>query len=144
MEQKLKKLTIGRLAERTNVSTDTLRYYEKMGLIKEVDRSSAGYRIYDVESEQVIQFIKGAKSLNFTLREIKKLLFLRHSDKATCAEVLKHTSGKISEAERKIKELKQVKNILTVLTQECPGGKTSTETCPVLDYIRKGKGRVYD
>lgn len=144
MTEKIKKLTVGRLAKRTNVSSDTLRYYEKMGLIKSITRSGAGYRIYDPETENVIQFIKGAKSLNFTLKEIRKLLFLKHSDKATCSEVLEYTANKITEAERKIKELKEVKGILTSLTKEYSNGKASAIDYPVMEYIRQDKRRPYE
>ncbi len=134
-------LTIGKLAERTGISTDTLRYYEKMGLIKAASRSEAGYRIYGEEAERILQFIKGAKTLNFTLEEIRQLLTLNRSDKATCAEVLKHTTGKISEAEQKIRELKEVKKALIALTESCPGGDVSTVDCPILDYITRGGGK---
>ena len=90
MRQKaIQLLTIGKLAERTGISTDTLRYYEKMGLIKAASRSEAGYRIYGEDAERILQFIKGAKTLNFTLEEIRQLLTLNRSDKATCAEVLR-------------------------------------------------------
>ncbi len=131
-------LTIGKLAERSGITPDTLRYYEKMGLIKATSRSNAGYRIYGEDAEKILQFIKGAKTLNFTLDEIRQLLTLNRSDKATCAEVLSHTIGKISEAEQKICELKAVKKALTALTQNCPGGEVSTANCPILDYIIRG------
>lgn len=142
MRQKtIELLTIGKLAERSGISTDTLRYYEKMGLIKAASRSEAGYRIYSDDAERILQFIKGAKTLNFTLEEIRQLLTLNRSDKATCAEVLKHTTGKIAEAEQKIRELKEVKKALLVLTKECPGDDTSSADCPILDYITRGGGK---
>lgn len=129
-------LTIGKLAERAGISTDTLRYYEKMGLIKAASRSEAGYRIYGEEAERILQFIKGAKTLNFTLEEIGQLLTLNRSDKATCAEVLKHTTGKITEAEQKIRELKEVKKILTSLVEQCPADDSAISCCPILGHIK--------
>ncbi len=78
--EKTKLLTVGRLAERTGVSPDTLRYYEKMGLIKAVSRSESGYRIYGEDAERILYFIRGAKTLNFTLEEIRQLLTLNRSD----------------------------------------------------------------
>lgn len=132
-----KLLTVGRLAERTGVSPDTLRYYEKMGLIKAASRSQSGYRIYGEDAERILQFIKGAKTLNFTLEEIRQLLTLNRSDKATCAEVLKHTSGKITEAEQKIRELKEVKRILSALVEQCPADDTSVSSCPILGHINR-------
>ena len=141
MAKTIEKLTIGKLAELTNISPNTLRYYEKMGLIKVASRSSAGYRIYGDDAECIIQFIRGAKTLNFTLEEIRQLLTLNRSDKATCAEVRQHTTGKIAEAEQKIRELKEVKKALLVLTKECPGDGTSSADCPILDYIISGGGK---
>lgn len=140
--KKNKLLTVGRLAERTGVSPDTLRYYEKMGLIKAVSRSESGYRIYGENAERILEFIKGAKILNFTLSEIRQLLTLNGSDKATCAEVLKYTTGKISEAEKKIHELKEVKKALIALTESCPGGDVPTTDCPILDYITRRGGKA--
>lgn len=138
MRQKtIQLLTIGKLAERTGISTDTLRYYEKMGLIKAASRSGAGYRIYGEDAERILQFIKGAKTLNFTLEEIRQLLTLNRSDKATCAEVLKHTTGKITEAEQKIRELKEVKRILSALVEQCPADDTSVNSCPILGHINR-------
>ena len=133
----VKLLTIGRLAERTGVSPNTLRYYEKMGLIKAASRSESGYRIYGEDVECILQFIKGAKTLNFTLEEIRQLLTLNRSDKATCAEVLQHTTGKIIEAEQKIRELKEVKRILSALVEQCPADDTSVTSCPILGHINR-------
>ncbi len=130
-------LTIGKLAERTGMSSDTLRYYEKMGLIKAASRSESGYRIYGEDAERILQFIRGAKTLNFTLEEIRQLLTLNRSDKATCAEVLKHTTGKITEAEQKIRELKEVKRILSALVEQCPADGTSVSSCPILGHINQ-------
>lgn len=130
-------LTIGKLAERTGMSSDTLRYYEKMGLIKTASRSESGYRIYGEDAERILQFIRGAKTLNFTLEEIRQLLTLNRSDKATCAEVLKHTTGKITEAEQKIRELKEVKRILSALVEQCPADGTSVSSCPILGHINQ-------
>ncbi len=132
----MKPLTIGKLAELTGITTDTLRYYEKMKLIAAESRSSAGYRLYHPDAVRVIRFIRGAKALNFTLDEIRKLLALDSSDQSTCAEILKHTECKIAEAEIKILELKEIKNVLTGLVKACPGDATSAQACPILDHIK--------
>lgn len=133
----MKQLTIGKLAEATGTTADTLRYYEKMKLIKALSRSRAGYRLYDENSVSVVRFIRGAKALNFTLVEIRQLLTLTTSDQASCAEVLKHTESKIMEAEAKILELKEIKKVLSQLVKACPGDKTSAKVCPILDHIHK-------
>ena len=135
----MKQLTIGKLADLTGTTADTLRYYEKMKLIKAFSRSSAGYRLYEENAISVVRFIRGAKVLNFTLVEIRKLLTLNSSDQASCAEVLKQTEGKIREAEAKILELKEIKNVLQKLSELCPGGDMPTTVCPILEYIQKNK-----
>lgn len=132
----MKPLTIGKLAELTGITTDTLRYYEKMKLIAAESRSAAGYRLYHPDAVRVIRFIRGAKALNFTLEEIRKLLALEASDQTTCAEIIKHTECKIAEAEMKILELKEIKNVLTNLVKACPGDETTAKACPILDHIK--------
>lgn len=139
MNKFLEQLTIGKLAKITGTTADTLRYYEKMSLIKSAARSRAGYRLYDESVINVIRFIRGAKALNFTLAEIRKLLTLNSSDQASCAEVLKQTEGKIREAEAKIMELKEIKNVLSKLSEECPGGNMPTTACPILEHIQQNK-----
>lgn len=133
----MEQLTIGKLAELAGTTADTLRYYEKMKLIKASSRSRAGYRLYDEDVVRVIRFIRGAKALNFTLVEIRKLLALSTSDQASCAEVLKHTESKIMEAETKILELKEIKKVLAGLAKTCPGDSTSAKACPILEHIQK-------
>lgn len=135
-------LTIGRLAKETNVSTDTLRYYEKIRLIRAERRSSAGYRLYSDDTIRIVRFIRGAQALNFTLEEIRLLLTLDASDQASCAEVLKHTEGKIAQAEAKILELKEIKKVLSELVRCCPGGTTPVSACPILDHIKSKGGAV--
>ncbi len=131
-----KPLTIGKLAEATGTTADTLRYYEKMQLIKTDSRSRSGYRLYNPDMVRVVRFIRSAKSLNFTLGEIKKLLALTNSDQATCSEVIKHTEGKIAEAEARISEIKEIKKVLKNLVKQCPGDSTSAKACPILDHIK--------
>ncbi len=133
----MKSLTIGKLAELTGVSTDTLRYYEKINLVTGMVRSAAGYRLYTPDAVKVVGFIRGAKELGFTLDEIRKLLTLKSSDQSTCAEIMKHTEAKIIEAEKRIRELKEIKKILKQLAQQCPADATPTDDCPILKHISK-------
>lgn len=133
----MKSLTIGKLAELTGVSTDTLRYYEKMNLVTGTARSAAGYRLYTPDAVKIVRFIRGAKELGFTLDEIQKLLTLKTSDQSTCAEIMKHTETKISEAEKRISELKEIKKVLKQLTQQCPADNTPSDECPILKHISK-------
>jgi MerR family Zn(II)-responsive transcriptional regulator of zntA len=139
----MKQLTIGKLAETTGTSAETLRYYEKLKLIVADARSPAGYRLYSPDAVRVVRFIRGAKELNFTLDEIRQLLALKSSDKSTCAEILKHTEAKIKQAESRILELKEIKKVLKQLAEQCPGDETPSDCCPILDHInRKSKAVI--
>lgn len=137
----MKQLTIGKLAELTGVSTDTLRYYEKMKLITGTTRSAAGYRLYNPDVVQLIRFIRGAKELSFSLDEIRQLLTLKTSDRSTCAQILLHTEAKIQEATHRISELKEIKKVLMALAEQCPADDTPSDCCPILDHISKKKRR---
>lgn len=130
-------ITIGKLAEISGVGTETLRYYEKMKLIRPASRTASGYRIYDPDAARIVRFIRGAKVLNFTLEEIRDLLLLEASDHASCAEILKRTETKIGETEVKIAELKEVQNVLARLAKNCPGDNTLTACCPILDHLQQ-------
>lgn len=133
----MKLLTIGQLANLTGTTPDTLRYYEKMKLIKASTRSQANYRYYEPEVVRTIRFIRGAKALNFTLAEIRSLLTLSTSDKANCAEVIVKAETKIKEAASKIAELKEIKEVLGQLVKDCPGDNTPTKDCPILHHIKR-------
>lgn len=132
----MKKLTIGVLSKQSGVSVDTLRYYERLGLLAPV-RAASGYRHYDADALRILRFIRGAKALHFTLEEIRELMFLSASDKTTCSEVLEKTSAKIREAEEKIQELHEIKKLLENLAKACPGDETSAEACPILHHLRQ-------
>ena len=131
----MEKLTIGKLAEECGVTIDTIRYYERFKLIQAQGRSKAGYRQYTPESVRRLNFIKRSKDLGFTLDEIRKLLTLKSSKDATCAEMLKRTHGKIVEAKGRVKELTHIEAALTRLADICPGNDTPISKCPILDHL---------
>ena len=101
----MKRLTIGQLAKESGVRTDTIRYYEQLGLIKPEGRSESGYRLYSDDAIRLVQFIRRAKDLGFTLAEIKTLLTLKASQTATCNDMLQRTEEKLEEAKENIKHL---------------------------------------
>ncbi|MBN4077724.1 MerR family transcriptional regulator [Nitrospina gracilis] len=128
------KFTISRLAEFCNVKNDTIRYYERYGLIQPIGRTNAGYRLYDKKSIRKLKFIKNAQSLGFKLEEVKKLLYFDHSDKKTANDVLATTKKKVAEIRQKNKDLKTILKTLEKLVTLCPG-EGSTSECPILEYI---------
>ncbi len=102
-------LTTGRLAREAGVNIDTVRYYEKRGLIQKPPRKDSGYRMFKEDAVKRIVFIKHAQEIGFSLNEIEELLFLRVSSKTTCREVKKRTEAKITEVEEKILNLKRIR-----------------------------------
>lgn len=128
------KFTISKLAESCDVKNDTVRYYERSGLIQPIGRTKSGYRLYDQETIRKLKFIKNAQLLGFKLGEIKKLLYFDHSDKATANDVLEITKVKVLEIKQRNKELKKILKILEELVTVCPGEGPTSE-CPILDYI---------
>ncbi|MFZ4762360.1 MAG: heavy metal-responsive transcriptional regulator [Alphaproteobacteria bacterium] len=132
-------LTIGKLAELTGTTPDTLRYYEKIKLIAAVSRSDAGYRLYDADVIHRVQFIRGAKALNFTLEEIGYLMALNASDKTTCAEILSRIQEKIKQAQMRIIELQATQAVLEDLANQCPADDSPLNCCPIFNYINRRK-----
>lgn len=133
-------LTIGSLAKQAGVGTQTIRFYERKGLLRQPARRPSGYRQYSREEAKRIRFIRRAQELGFTLSEIKDFLELRISARATCRDVKARTDQKLDEIESKIQDLKRMQRSLKKLSVSCTGSvKTSTSGCPILDCF-EGKG----
>jgi MerR family copper efflux transcriptional regulator len=126
-------LTIGRLAERAGVGIDTVRYYERAGLLPEPPRRASGYRDYPADSVRRLHFIRRAKDLGFTLNEIGELLELSgpHGDTAA---VRKAAQDKLEVVERKLAELQRVRDGLRTLIEACPGHGPLRD-CPILQAL---------
>lgn len=132
----MKYLTIGKLAKRIGVNIDTVRYYEKQGLIPKPPRMESGYRHYPAETVKRIQFIRHAKELGFSLKEIAELLSLRIEQGVTCGDVRKRAEAKIADIEERILNLQRMKNALSKLAKECKG-KGPVSECPILEALEK-------
>lgn len=126
-------LTTSQVAERADVNIDTVRYYEKRGLLPEPPRTSAGYRKYSAEHVAHIRFIKRAQELGFTLEEIGELLKLRVIPGAG-AEVREKTAEKVAEIEGKIHDLERIRLKLLELAEACDHHGTP-DSCRVLDAL---------
>ncbi|NOY65669.1 MAG: heavy metal-responsive transcriptional regulator [Nitrospirae bacterium] len=127
--------TIGHLSEVSHISIDTIRYYEKLGLLAPATRKSSGYRLYSEDTVQRLRFIKNAKSLGFTLKEIRGLLRLKYDPNDTaCHEVRKKVEEKLNEINEKIKILQGMKMALGEMVISCKHNK-KTDECPVLKSL---------
>jgi len=128
-------LTIGRLAARAGVHLETIRYYERRGLLRTPPRSVSGYRTFPADAVRRVRFIKRAQELGFSLREIKELLSLRAAPQARCADVRARAMAKLADVEAKIRSLMSMKQALTHLIAECTGRRRSAMDCPILDAL---------
>ncbi len=127
-------LKIGQVAERGGVNLQTIRYYEREGLLPEPPRLQSGYRMFPENTVRRVHFIKRAQDLGFTLAEIKELLALRIDEKQHRGEVRTLAEAKIADIDEKIGTLKKMKRVLGVLTERCSGCGPSDE-CPILESI---------
>lgn len=118
----MKMYLIGELAKRCNVTSDTLRFYEKNGLLIPSGRSSSGYRLYNEENLTQIRFILKAKQLGLTLDEIKELLAINlEAMKHSCAEVKSITQAKLAIIDEKIAQLTDIRTSLKIINDACCG-----------------------
>jgi MerR family transcriptional regulator, copper efflux regulator len=127
-------LTIGQVAKQTHVNIETVRYYERRGLIPEPPRRESGYRQFSPEVITRIKFIKRAQELGFSLDEISELLTLRVDPQMPCSEVKQRAEVKIADIEHKIADLQRMKQTLVKVTNACTG-QGSTSVCPILDAL---------
>lgn len=136
----MESMTIGQVAKKANVNIQTVRFYERRGLIPEPPRRSSGYRQYSGDDVARIQFIKHAQDVGFTLKEISELLSLRVDPNTTCAEVKDKAKTKIVEIEGKIKALQRMKIALGTLEAQCRGQGPTSE-CPILEALSEATSR---
>lgn len=127
-------LSIGEVAKRAAVHVETLRYYERRGLVGKPPRSGANYRRYPQETVRRVRFVKRAQELGFSLKEIKELLSLRAIPRARCADVRDRAEAKISDVEAKIRSLRKMKRALAGLLAQCEGQRPISE-CPILESL---------
>src|SRR5437899_6524201 len=113
-------MTIGQVARRAGVGVETVRFYERKGLLAEPARKASGYRQYEEGEVARLRFIRRAKELGFTLKEIADLLALRLGPDNTCAAVRQRAQAKLADIEARILDLQRIRQALIGLTASCP------------------------
>lgn len=136
-------LKIGQLAKQVGVNIETIRYYERRNLLGPTSRLPSGYRLYNHEAQQRLQFIKNAQALGFTLHEIEELLDLQVSSKARCGDVQRKAEAKLKHVEAKVRDLQSLATALSRLIRTCRDGQP-TDHCPILQSLEKAERRVND
>ncbi|OUS68547.1 Hg(II)-responsive transcriptional regulator [Paenibacillus sp. MY03] len=124
----------GDISKLCNVNKETLRYYERKGLIAEPVRTDAGYRLYPDDTVKRIMFIKRIQELGFTLSEIDKLLGIVDKDDVRCADMHDFVVRKLEDVRLKIRDLKRIECMLKDLKDRCPDEKAIHE-CPIIEAL---------
>ena len=133
-------MTIGRLAREGQVNVETVRYYERRGLLPRPPRRPSGYRAFPASTVRVLRFVRTAQALGFSLKEIKALLSLRIQPGRGCADVRERAEQKMREIDRKIRMLQAMRKALVRLTAACSGRGPISE-CPILESLEAGEDR---
>lgn len=129
----MRSLTIGKLAELARVHLETIRYYERIGLMPEPGRTPGGYRSYEDGHVRRLSFIRRSREVGFNIEEIKALLALAEPGQVSCAEVRALTMAHLDDVRTKIADLRRLESILAETVDQCSG--SDTPACPVLDML---------
>jgi MerR family transcriptional regulator, mercuric resistance operon regulatory protein len=129
------RLTIGALCERTKVHVETIRFYERIGLLPKPPRSAGGHRLYAKEHEQRLIFIRRSRELGFSLDQVRALLGLVGGRKVTCAKVKKITKEHIADIRQRLADLRRLDRVLSGMAAQCRGDEMPD--CPILDALTR-------
>jgi len=131
-------LTAGKVAGRAGVNIQTVRYYERRGLLVPDGRKDSGYRLYAEEAVKKLLFIKNAQGLGFSLDEIARLLRLRVGHKVQCGKVKKRAQARLGVVQEKIAGLRAMEKVLKRLIRTC-SAEATTDRCPILESLEDGR-----
>jgi Zn(II)-responsive transcriptional regulator len=123
-------------AKRGGVGVETIRYYERHGLMPKAPRTHSGYRIFTEDAVMRLRFIKHAQELGFSLKEIKDLLGLRIKPGSSCADVRRRAEAKIAEVDEKIRQLQAMRGALSRLARAC-SGQGPVSSCTIIQALNK-------
>ena len=126
-------LTRGKLAARSGCNIETIRYYERIGILPPPPRSEGGHRLYGQDLIKRLTFVRRSRELGFTIEEIRELLRLVDRSDYTCAQVKTLTQAHARDIQQKITDLNKLKSVLEVLSSRCTGGEVPE--CPIIDVL---------
>ena len=131
--QKESEFPIGVLASESGVHIETIRYYEKIGIMPKSPRSAGGHRLYSAEHVKRLMFVRRGRELGFTLEELRGLLRLVDGHAYTCAEVRALTLDHVADIRRKISDLKRLERVISDVASRCSGKRVPD--CPIIDAL---------
>jgi MerR family mercuric resistance operon transcriptional regulator len=129
-------LSIGKLAKAASVHLETVRYYERIGLMPAPGRTDSGYRSYGNEHVHRLSFIRRARELGFSVEDVRVLLNLAEPGRASCAGAQALTKTHLEQVRSKISDLRRLESVLAAAVEKCSG--EVTPVCPVLDILEGG------
>ena len=127
------RLTIGRLSKKTGCHLETVRYYEKIGLLRPPGRTAGGHRVYGAEAVSRLAFIRRARELGFTLQQVRTLLRLVDGGHYTCAQVRTIALDHLDDVRRKAADLRSIERALADMAARCVGSRVPR--CAVIDAL---------
>ena len=136
-ESRAQAFSIGELSRLTGVNAETIRYYEKIGMLPIPPRSGSGRRIYGPTERRALAFVRRSRNLGFTLDEIRALLKLGGPDKAPCAQVRNIASLHLSDVRGKIADLRRLERVLAETIGKCSNGRAPR--CPIIEVLDAGR-----
>ena len=135
-------LTISKAATKAGVGVETVRFYERKGLIEQPPKPlDTGFRVYPEETVQRVRFIRQAQEIGFSLREIEDLLSLRADPSADCSDVRERAAAKLEEVERKMEQLGRIRSALNELIAACPG-RGALRVCSIMESLVAATGET--
>ncbi len=140
MDAKKRDLSSGALAKEAGVNVETIRYYEKIGLMLEPFRAGNGYRVYDETGLKRLSFIRRCRELGFSLDEVRGLLGLVDGGDYTCAEVRDLSIVRLGDVRQKIRDLRKMERTLKEMVSQCDGGLVPE--CPIVDRLYTSSGFI--
>jgi MerR family mercuric resistance operon transcriptional regulator len=130
-------LSIGRLSKSTGCNIETIRYYEKVGLLPATPRTEGGHRVYGIHHAKRLGFVRRSRELGFSLGEVRTLLSLADGGGYDCGKVRELTLEHLGSVKNKIKDLRKLEQTLTKISNACEGG--SAPACPIIEALFGGR-----
>jgi len=127
------RIAIGRLSKHTGTNIETIRYYERVGLLPAPPRSSGGYRLYGIDHLKRLNFVRRARALGFSIGEVRTLFRLADERKRPCAEVRVVADAHLKDVRAKIADLRRMERVLKATIARCASGERSA--CPVIEAL---------
>lgn len=140
-------IQIGKVAERTGLTVDTIRFYQKIGLVKQPARSEGGFRLFSESEIKDLLFVQRAQELGFSLTEIKQLSILNQERDHACPQVQDLLRGKLKDVQEKVRQLLHLETELTKALRKCTRdlrserGSSHDECCPMLEALERANGK---